>query len=547
MRSRYLLASSLFVCLVSACSAPSDRNPPSSGNDTIPETVTPSCASTANGEKECTCPAGYELDGNICRFINHCVQVQNGGCSSDAVCTAKVGGRTCQCKSGFIGDGETCTSTDGGCGTCDPNATCQTSGSTKSCVCNNGYTGNGTTCVPVNDPCAANNGGCSPDADCLPTATNTVQCTCKSGYEGNGVTCTLVDLCLVNNGGCDVNATCLATSASTVQCSCKPGFEGNGVTCTEIDPCSLNNGGCEMNASCAPGANGQATCACKSGYFGDGYTCTKIAGSIGSVCTDSSTHSQSTCQRGLSCYDMTTANYCSAACTQDADCGSFGQYKNLCLDLDGSRCVRGCDPADRTTCGRADLACYERQDANGHNVGACLPACSSDEDCTYGDRCNASTGVCESQPCGANDTCPGAGDACYVRTGDSAQTLKSCVSQCTISGCSAGLQCNTTTKVCDPVVHSTYESCGASVALCHASDMCVPFGAPTSLCMHFCTTDTDCPSGSTCAVSLENNQKVCAFTCGTPQSPNESACPSGTSCAWFADSSKTTLFCGPPP
>ena len=37
--------------------------------------------------------------------------------------------------------------------------------------------------------CARDNGGCSPDADCV-NKTGDVTCTCKSGYTGDGLTCT---------------------------------------------------------------------------------------------------------------------------------------------------------------------------------------------------------------------------------------------------------------------------------------------------------------------------------------------------------------------
>jgi hypothetical protein len=61
--------------------------------------------------------------------------------------------------------------------------------------------------------------------------------------------------------------------------------------------------------------------------------------------------------------------------------------------------------------------------------------------------------------------------------------------------------------------------------------------------MKTCTTDTNCPSGSTCSVDLTGGQKVCAVTCGTTSSPDDSVCPADTSCAYNLD--QTTLFCGP--
>jgi hypothetical protein len=37
--------------------------------------------------------------------------------------------------------------------------------------------------------CAVNNGGCSADATCTPTANNQRACACKPGFYGSGITC----------------------------------------------------------------------------------------------------------------------------------------------------------------------------------------------------------------------------------------------------------------------------------------------------------------------------------------------------------------------
>ena len=268
-------------------------------------------------------------------------------------------------------------------------------------------------------------------------------------------------------------------------------------------------------------------------------------GSIGSTCADSSTQSQSTCQRGLTCYGLTDNNYCSKECTSSDDCGTNGNFDNICLDIGAQLCLRGCNPEDRSTCGRGDLACYDGQDGSGNTIGVCFPACSSDDDCNYGYLCNTTSGVCEGKPCGANDTCEDATDVCYTRTVDT-DTVKTCVPKCSTAGCRAGRECNSTTNVCDPIPRHTYESCGTEVGECvTTNDICVGFGDPGSLCLHSCTTDNDCESGSTCAVALNGGTKVCAVTCGTASAPDNSVCPSGSKCQWYTDSSKTTLFCGP--
>ena len=115
-------------------------------------------------------------------------------------------------------------------------------------------------------PCAANNGGCDPNATCTNGATGAV-CTCNAGFAGNGQTCT--SDCLTKNGGCDPHATCSLGDAG-VLCACTAGYAGSGVTCTS--DCLTNNGGCDPNATCANGATG-VVCSCNPGFSGTGATC----------------------------------------------------------------------------------------------------------------------------------------------------------------------------------------------------------------------------------------------------------------------------------
>ena len=78
------------------------------------------CTNTV-GSRTCgPCPGGYTGDGySGCTDIDECV-TNNGGCDPNATCTNTVGSRTCSCKTGYTGDGITCTS-------------CQTAVCGKSC------------------------------------------------------------------------------------------------------------------------------------------------------------------------------------------------------------------------------------------------------------------------------------------------------------------------------------------------------------------------------------------------------------------------------
>jgi len=114
-------------------------------------------------------------------------------------------------------DIDECSGTNG----CSPNGLCTNTDGSYTCACKTGYDGNGFTCSGnhlffsfslffflfsfffsriVNilsitdqlidiDECSTNNGGCHAT---LATCTNTIgsrTCACKTGYSGNGVTC----------------------------------------------------------------------------------------------------------------------------------------------------------------------------------------------------------------------------------------------------------------------------------------------------------------------------------------------------------------------
>src|SRR5262245_32735751 len=67
---------------------------------------------------------------------------QQAGCSSNATCDESSGSPVCVCKTGFTGDGKTCTdineclTNNGG---CDVHATCANLDGARTCTCNQGY------------------------------------------------------------------------------------------------------------------------------------------------------------------------------------------------------------------------------------------------------------------------------------------------------------------------------------------------------------------------------------------------------------------------
>ncbi len=103
----------------------------------------------------------------------------------------------CVCDDQFTGDGLVCT--QGDCaidnGGCSEDASCSQSGATITCECNTGFDGDGLSCVDI-DECTADNGGCDENAECINVVGNR-RCVCNPGFVGNGAVCeqqwTLVD------------------------------------------------------------------------------------------------------------------------------------------------------------------------------------------------------------------------------------------------------------------------------------------------------------------------------------------------------------------
>ncbi|XP_056614920.1 stabilin-1-like [Triplophysa dalaica] len=155
--------------------------------------VNANCISGGTGAPPvCTCTAGYEGNGTICKEINPCA-TYNGGCSENADCEKTLPGeRNCKCRSGYMGDGVVCLEID---------------------------------------PCLVDNGGCDINALCLKTGPHRVACTCRSGFTSIGHRCLALNPCRQNNGGCSSNAICKNIGNGERNCSCYFGYKGDGLQC----------------------------------------------------------------------------------------------------------------------------------------------------------------------------------------------------------------------------------------------------------------------------------------------------------------------------
>lgn len=142
------------------------------------------------------------------------------------------------------------------CDQCDANALCDQNGM---CSCKTGFEGNGLSCTDI-DECGTGKDNCSADATCTNTDGG-FTCDCKDGYDGDGFDCKDVDECAANLNNCSPVADCTNTDGAFT-CKCKDGYTGDGVTCKGTKQFGAD---CELNEDCASGlclTNGGCTAEC---------------------------------------------------------------------------------------------------------------------------------------------------------------------------------------------------------------------------------------------------------------------------------------------
>ncbi|XP_067654523.1 protein kinase C-binding protein NELL2-like [Haliotis asinina] len=106
------------------------------------------CTNMPPGSFTCKCKSGYAGNGKTCSDVNECTATgaDKHDCDEHANCTNTQGSFTCKCKSGYAGNGKTCT--EGVCSKdgkeCLHGGTCDTKKTPTTCSCASGYTG--TTC-----------------------------------------------------------------------------------------------------------------------------------------------------------------------------------------------------------------------------------------------------------------------------------------------------------------------------------------------------------------------------------------------------------------
>ncbi|KAM9857042.1 nidogen-1-like [Aulostomus maculatus] len=160
---------------------------------------------------------------------------------------------------------------------CDINAICRPgNGLQFTCECTSGFTGDGRYCHDI-DECGETPQVCGPGGICI-NQPGTFHCQCSHGFvsASNGKTCvedsSSVDHCRRGSHDCDApeRALCSYRGGSAYICSCLPGFAGDGRVCRDVDECQ--QGQCHRDAVCT-NTQGSFTCHCRPGFHGDGFQC----------------------------------------------------------------------------------------------------------------------------------------------------------------------------------------------------------------------------------------------------------------------------------
>ena len=192
---------------------------------------------------ECVCKEGFTVDRdtNFCLDIDECSLDHD--CDRNSTCTNSEGSYTCNCDTGFFGNGKSCQAGDCTEDTCSLNEECVSERSID-CRCKLGFKRNQEgICVDI-DECSTSDAKCDENADCSNTQ-GSYSCNCRQGFFGTGFRC-FVGSCSQSN--CPARQKCI--SPTSTDCECEEGFVQNQSVCADIDECTTGSYKCDESEEC---------------------------------------------------------------------------------------------------------------------------------------------------------------------------------------------------------------------------------------------------------------------------------------------------------
>ncbi|XP_051914515.1 fibulin-2 [Hippocampus zosterae] len=257
------------------------------------------CINTAGSyvcQRRIACPPGYQINGDICKDINECMEGSHD-CMPEYECVNTEGSFRCnlkpRCAAGFERDAQgNCIDTDE-CRSepCSSSLSCiNTVGSyvcQRKMICSRGYhtSSDGNSCIDV-DECQSGAHRCGEGQLCHNLA-GSYRCECQTGYQYDSFRRMCVD---VNECWHYLGRLCAQTCENTpgsYQCSCTTGFRlsSDGNNCEDVNECLSS----PCTQECA-NIYGSYQCYCRQGYYlrEDGHSCEDIDEcfqSIGHLCT----------------------------------------------------------------------------------------------------------------------------------------------------------------------------------------------------------------------------------------------------------------------
>ncbi|XP_072042802.1 uncharacterized protein [Amphiura filiformis] len=198
--------------------------------------------------------------------------------------------------------------------------------------------------------CTNGEHNCYDDATCTNTM-GSFSCACNRGYIGDGTTCIDVNECTDGEHNCHDDATCTNTMGS-FSCACNRGYSGDGSICIDVNECTDGEHNCHDNATCT-NTIGSFSCECNSGYSGDGTVCIVVCNEDEYMCANGSCIPEYwRCDQLNDCGDNSDEVGCVCDPSIEFQCANGGCIYTIDMCNGVLDCLDGSDETS-STCGYA--------------------------------------------------------------------------------------------------------------------------------------------------------------------------------------------------